>query len=297
VEEVSEGVFAYIQPDGSWCINNTGFLVGRRAVVSVDATSTERRTRAYLDAIASVTSLPVTTLVNTHSHLDHTNGNCFFPPVAIVAHERCRQEILVSPLPQPGRPPFPEVDWGALVKAPPTLTFADAITLWVDDLCCEVRFVGEPAHTTNDVTVWLPERSVLFAGDLVFNGGTPFNLGGSIPGARRALEGIVALGPEVIVPGHGEPCGVEVIDDLLAYLDLVWATAIDARAAGVAPLDAARQLDLGEFARWLDVERIVGNLHRAYAELDGVAPGTPLGPAPLMEMVEFNGGRPLRCLA
>ena len=55
-EEVSDGVFAYIQPDGSWCINNTGFLVGRDGVVSVDAASTERRTRAYIDAIASVTS-------------------------------------------------------------------------------------------------------------------------------------------------------------------------------------------------------------------------------------------------
>ena len=59
LEEVADGIFAYIQPDGSWWINNTGFLVGRRGVVSVDACSTERRTRAYLDAIASVTDRPV----------------------------------------------------------------------------------------------------------------------------------------------------------------------------------------------------------------------------------------------
>jgi len=297
VIEVRDGVFAYVQPDGSWCINNTGFLVGRTQVVSIDATSTERRTRALLDAIASVSALPVTTLVNTHAHLDHTNGNCFFGPVAIVAHERCRAELLEAPLPTAGRPPFPQVDWGTLEKAPPTVTFSDTLTLWVDDLRCELRWVGEPAHTTNDITVWLPERSVLFAGDLVFNGGTPFHLGGSIPGARRALEWIRALGPEVIVPGHGDPCGVEVVDDLLAYLDLVWERAIEGRAAGMAPLDVARQLDLGEFGRWLDPERIVGNLHRAYAELEGVPPGEPLGTAPLAEMVEYNGGRPLRCLA
>ena len=41
-EEVSEGIFAYVQPDGSWWINNTGFLVGAKGVVSVDACSTER---------------------------------------------------------------------------------------------------------------------------------------------------------------------------------------------------------------------------------------------------------------
>ena len=52
VQEVSDGVYAYIQPDGSWYINNTGFLVGGAGVTSIDACSTERRTRAYLDAIA-----------------------------------------------------------------------------------------------------------------------------------------------------------------------------------------------------------------------------------------------------
>ena len=56
VQEVSDGVFAYVQPDGTWFINNTGFLVGRNGVASVDACSTERRTRAYLEAIAKTSS-------------------------------------------------------------------------------------------------------------------------------------------------------------------------------------------------------------------------------------------------
>ncbi|WP_067457311.1 MBL fold metallo-hydrolase [Actinomadura macra] len=75
LEEVSDGIFAYIQPDGTWWINNTGFLAGTRGVTSVDACSTERRTRAYLEAIRSVTPRPVRTLVNTHHHGDHTFGN------------------------------------------------------------------------------------------------------------------------------------------------------------------------------------------------------------------------------
>ena len=54
-QEISDGIYAYIQPDGSWWINNTGFLVGRRGVVSVDSCSTEDRTRAYLAAIEAVT--------------------------------------------------------------------------------------------------------------------------------------------------------------------------------------------------------------------------------------------------
>jgi cyclase len=64
VKEVSDGVYAYVQPDGTWWINNTGFLVGGRGVTSVDACSTERRTLAYLDAIRAVADQPLRTLVN-----------------------------------------------------------------------------------------------------------------------------------------------------------------------------------------------------------------------------------------
>ncbi len=298
VEELSDGIFAYIQPDGSWCINNTGFLVGSDAVVSVDAASTERRTRAYLEAIASVTDAPVRTLVNTHSHLDHTNGNCLFGPgVTIVGHEACRADILAAPVVSSGRGPFPGVEWGAIEKAPPTLTFTDAVTLWVDDLRCELRYVGTPAHTTNDVLVWLPERRVLFAGDLIFNGGTPFNVAGSISGAKQVLGDIRALEPAVIVPGHGDVCDTSVIDSILAYLEFVTETAVQGQAAGLTPLEAALEADLGEFAGLLDPERIVGNLHRAYAELDGAVPGAPIGAEALADMVRYNGGQPLRCLA
>ena len=75
LQEVSDGVFAYIQPDGTWFINNTGFLVAGGGVTSIDACSTERRTRDYLDAISGVSRQPVRTLVNTHHHGDHTYGN------------------------------------------------------------------------------------------------------------------------------------------------------------------------------------------------------------------------------
>lgn len=64
LRQVSEDIYAYLQPDGSWYLNNTGFLASDTGVISVDATSTERRTRAYLDAIRTVTSRPVRTLVN-----------------------------------------------------------------------------------------------------------------------------------------------------------------------------------------------------------------------------------------
>jgi cyclase len=298
IQQVSEGIYAYLQPDGSWWLNNTGFLASRDGVISVDATSTERRTRAYLDAIATVTDRPVRTLVNTHHHGDHTHGNYLFGGATVVGHERCREAILGTPAPPPAGV-WTDVDWGPLELAPPFLTYTDGVTLWSDDLRCEIRYVGTPAHTTNDSIVHIPERSVVFAGDLLFNGGTPFALMGSVSGWIEVLETVLRpLGARTLVPGHGPVCGPEVIDDVLAYLRFVQRTAREAKAEGLSPLQAARAVDLGVFKDLLDAERIVGNLHRAYLELDGGERGAPVDLiGALGDMVAYNGGHPLTCHA
>lgn len=293
---MADGVFGYIQPDGSWWINNTGFVTGEGGVVSIDTCSTERRSRAYLDAIRRVTDRPVRSVVNTHHHGDHTHGNYLFRPAAVIGHEQCRAMVQAYGHPNFGDV-FTPIDFGALEIEPPMVTFTDRLDVWVDDLKIELHFIGGAAHTTNDVVAWIPERSVLFTGDLVFNGGTPFVVMGSVAGSLRALARVESFGAEVIVPGHGEPCSNEVLAGLRAYLEFVQDTAAKGRAAGMSPLEVARETDLGEFAGLLDSERIVGNLHRAYAELDGAAPGAPIDiMAAITDMVTYHGG-PLRCLA
>ncbi|HEY7325043.1 MAG TPA: MBL fold metallo-hydrolase [Streptosporangiaceae bacterium] len=299
VQEVSPGVYAYIQPDGTWWINNTGFLVGPQGVISVDSCSTERRTLAYQRAIASVTTAPVRAVVNTHHHGDHTFGNCLFPGAAIIGQERTRAEAIASGPPR-DLLVWDGPEWGALSLDPPFVTFSDELSLHAGDLRAEVRFVGTPAHTTNDSIVWIPERRVLFCGDLIFNGGTPFVLMGSVEGAIDVLERVIRpLAATAIVPGHG-PVFYDAapIDATLDYLRFVLRVAQESRDAGVPPLQAARETDLGPFADWPDAERIVGNLHRACAELDGAPRGAPVDiVAALTDMVAYNGGRPLTCRA
>jgi len=299
LQEVSPGVYAYVQPDGTWWINNTGFLVGPQGVISIDSCSTQRRTRAYQRAIATVTAAPVRAVVNTHHHGDHTFGNCLFPGAAIIGQERTRAEAIASGPPR-DLPVWDGPDWGELTLDPPFVTFADELALHAGDLRAEVRFVGSPAHTTNDSIVWIPERSVLFCGDLIFNGGTPFVLMGSVEGTIEVLERVIRLlAASTIVPGHGpvfhDPAP---IDATLDYLQFVLGLGRESRAAGVPPLQAARETDLGRFAEWADGERIVGNLHRARAELDGTPRGGRIdSAAALLDMVAYNGGKPLSCRA
>lgn len=299
-QEVADGVYAYIQPDGSWWINNTGFVTGPTHVLAIDTCSTERRTRAFIEEIEGVAGQVPRTLLNTHHHGDHTNGNCLLPYATIVGHKRCREEIVKA-----GgilRPDgiFDPVDWGELQPAPPFVTFEDRLDVHVDDLLVELHHIGTSAHTTNDVVAWLPEQRVLFTGDLVFNGATPFVLMGSVSGALMALDRLMEYEAEVIVPGHGEVCSAEGLDVVGEYLRFVQLTAEQAKGAGMSPLETAREVDLDSegFGHLLDPERLVGNLHRAFAECEGARPGDPIDlAAAFMDMVAFNGGRPLTCFA
>jgi cyclase len=296
IEEVSDGVFAYVQLDGSWGLNNTGFIVGSDGITAIDTCFTERRSRAFRDAIRSVSGLPVRALVKTHHHGDHTHGNFVFRGESmIIGHELCRKEVIETGFGTKAL--FPGVDWGEIEIAPPTVTFENWMTMYVDDLRVELVYVG-PAHTTNDVLVWLPERRIVFSGDVIFHDGTPFALMGSIAGWLEALKRLRALGAERIIPGHGAVCGPEVIDDVAAYLSFIQEVARKGHAAGVGPLEAARETDLGRFEEWLDRERLVGNLHRAYSELRGEPRGTPLPlPQAVADMVAYNDGQMPRCLA
>jgi cyclase len=238
----------------------------------------------------------VQTIVNTHHHGDHTYGNYLFPGATIVGHDLCRQTMLAVGLET--QEWFPGVEWGDLEIAAPTVTFDDSVTVHCDDVAATLRYAGQPAHTTNDATMWVPERGLLFAGDLVFNGGTPFVVMGSVQGLIVALTEIQALDPATIVPGHGAVCDGEVIAGQLDYLRFVQERAREGLAAGDPPLEVARGTDLGDFARLTDAERLVGNLHRAYSELRGEPQGVALDYHLIVdEMIAYNGGRPLTCLA
>lgn len=296
VEEVAEGVFAYLQLHGQWGLNNAGFITGNHHTLVIDTCFTVPRATALRTTIEATSASPIRTLANTHHHGDHTHGNFLFPDATIIGHERCREEVLRTDLAGTQALFEDGIDWGDIELAPPTVTFRDRLALHVDDIRIEALHVG-PAHTNNDVIYHLPEQGVLFAGDLAFAGGTPFVLMGSVVGSLRAYERIAELDVETVVPGHGPVCGPTVFADAASYLRFVHDAAEAGRRSGLTPLELARDLDLGDFAGWHDAERIVGNLHRAYADLDG-DPGARIAHGPAIDdMIKLNGGRRLRCHA
>ncbi|HEY9372221.1 MBL fold metallo-hydrolase [Streptomyces sp.] len=294
--KLAPGVHAFVQPDGGWCLNNAGILGDAEESLLVDTAATQRRALLLRDAVIAA-GLPLPrTIVNTHHHGDHTYGNGVFTPAArIVGHDSCRAEQLAA-----GRQLhllWPQTDFGDIRVTPPSLTYSERLTLHVGGT--EVRLLHPGvAHTTGDSIVHLPEHRVVFTGDLIFQGGTPFVPMGSIAGSLRALEMLRALDAETVVPGHGPVTDPSAYDTTERYLRWVAELAREGHAKGASPLETARTADLGEFAAWRESERLVANLHRAYAELDGLPDGSPLDAAAVFgDMAAMNGGVPVACHA
>lgn len=291
LEAVAEAVYAFVQPDGGWCLNNAGLIIGSGHGVLVDTAATETRARRLRTEVERLLPGGPDFVVNTHFHGDHTFGNGQFAPRSvIVAHEGCRADTAEAGLGLRGL--WPHVEWGETPLTLPSLTFRDTLTVHAGGLRVELLHVG-PAHTANDVVVWVPERSVLFTGDVVWSGVTPYVLMGSISGSLEALARLRALGATTVVPGHGPVGGAELLDETESYLRWLLERAREGVRKGLTPLRAAEEADLGAFAKLVDSERLVGNLHRAYAELDGLAPGARIDVlASFKEMVAFHGGLP-----
>ncbi|WP_336216472.1 MBL fold metallo-hydrolase [Nonomuraea sp. LPB2021202275-12-8] len=276
LHEIAPGVFAWVQPDGTWWVNNAGAVTGDGGTVLVDTCATERRTRRFLGAVAEATAgAPVRMAVNTHQHGDHTYGNSLLPDETVIfGHELMRAALLVDPVID-GCPPFwaPVPDWGNVTRRTPAVVFSSELTLFGGGRRIELRHPGHAAHTPGDVVAWLPEERVLFVGDLLFHGLTPLVMMGSVDGALRSLDWLASFEPEHVVPGHGPLADAAALPGILAaherYYRFVLEVARTGRQRGLTPLQAAQDADLGEFAGWADAERLVLNLHRAYAEAEG----------------------------
>jgi cyclase len=289
---VADGVHAYLQPDGGWYLNNAVLVTGPDGCLTVDTTATEARTLAYRAAIARVTDRPVRAVVATHHHGDHTHGNHLFPEALVVSHAYCRERVLRADY-HAVLALFTGPCWGDIRPAPPTVTFTDALTWWVGERRIELRHPGRTAHTAGDVYAWLPDDRVLVSGDLVFDGGTPLLAEGSPRGLARTLEELGELDPLTVVPGHGGLCGPDALKVTLEYLGWLTELAASGHAEGLTPLQTARAADLGRWARLREPERLVANLHSAYADLTGEPVDLALLAADLVQMA----GGPIRCHA
>jgi glyoxylase-like metal-dependent hydrolase (beta-lactamase superfamily II) len=297
VLEIGDGLYAYLQPDGSWGWSNAGLITGGGEALLVDTLFDLKLTAAMLDEFRR--RVPeagrITRLVNTHANGDHCYGNQLVAGAEIIASTACAEEMsevtpatlasLVESAPRLGtlgeyvRRIFGPFDFSGITVTPPTRTFDRSLSLDVGSTAVELVEVG-PAHTRGDVLVRV--GSVVFTGDILFVGGHPIVWAGPVANWVAALDRILEMGVQTVVPGHGPVTGLGAVRDMKQYFEFVTQEAGERFRAGMTPLDAARDIDPGPYKDWGDGERLVANVAALYRELGGTADTGPAGVLGLM---------------
>lgn len=190
-------------------ISNAGFVVTPEGVVVIDALGSPQLARELLDRIARITPKPVTHVVITHYHADHIYGLQEFRRrgAKIVAHrgalEYLNSETAAARLAASRAELAPWIDQTTQLVTPDTwIEGAKESELVVGGMKLVLQPVG-PAHTPEDLVVYLPAQKVLFAGDLVFRGRIPFVGQADSRHWIAALDTLLKMDAQVVVPGHG----------------------------------------------------------------------------------------------
>jgi glyoxylase-like metal-dependent hydrolase (beta-lactamase superfamily II) len=225
---ITEHVYAFIAPGpstGEGLGANSGFVVGSRGVLVVDARQTPALANGLLEAVRSVTDAPVLYLVYTHYHPDHTWGASVFKDegaLLLACPETGRLLEFYSPrYLEYYRQSAPSVfDRMADVRIePPDSTVRDGEAIELGGVEVVLRCVG-PAHTAGDCLVTVPGERILFSGGLVSNGYHP-NLGDPDADPGNWLEVLGRVGREryrYIIPGQGKVCGPEALETVASYI-------------------------------------------------------------------------------
>ncbi len=295
--ELAPDVYACLQEDRGFGWSNSGF-VNRGGGLVVDTFFDVPHTRRMLELYGKVSSGTPRRLVNTHHNGDHCWGNQLLADAEIIGHRLCAEamrsdlqpELLRAAVNAEGAPPgiamfaddVRDFDFSGIDITPPTTFVEERLALDLDGERVDVLYVG-PAHTAGDVIVHVPGRGVLFGGDVMWHHCTPIGWEGTTDGWLAALDAIVGLAPEVVVPGHGPPCGLDGVRELRAYFSFVRDEARASFDAGRAVLDAAKRIDLGPYAAWNQPERLVFSVARVYRELRGEPWDAPVDAMALLD--------------
>lgn len=251
-------------------IANLGLVVGTRCAAVIDTGGSVTTGRAFREAVAKITKLPVCYVINTHWHPDHTFGNLAFQDKGTVfvgsarlpgEFAQRRKDLAAGFAQDLGTDP-------QMAIIAPTRLVKTTLKLDLGGRTLTLK-AWPKAHTDTDVTVMDDQTQVLWTGDLLFRNRVPA-LDGSLDGWLKVLPILAAMKAKIVVPGHG-PVGHDLADDIKPehhYLKTLRDETCQYIGAGGTLEDAAQKImpdNTGHWLLWSQHQPL--NVKRAYIEL------------------------------
>lgn len=202
--QLGEGAYAYTAEGDP----NTGIIVGDDAAMVIDTQATPIMAQDVINRVREVTDKPIKHVLLTHYHAVRVLGASAYNPVNVIASrntydlivERGQQdyESEVGRFPRlfDGVESVPGLTW-------PNIVFDKHLTFFMGKQRVEIMHLGR-GHTKGDTIAWLPEEKILYSGDLVEFGATPYSGDAYHKEWPNTLNKLLELKPEKLVPGRGE---------------------------------------------------------------------------------------------
>lgn len=307
--ELTTDTYAWMVPNGSWGETNLGLVrCGDRSVL-IDTCWDLHFMREMLAHSATVLDgAPIAHVINTHADGDHCWGNQLFADGPITSTQASARQIHQHPPAQ-----LRALQWGSSLFRCLPVGHVDALGRYMGDMLRPYRFEGVkvvaanrtfsgqtsievngtvlrlievgPAHTDGDCIVHVPDRQVIYTGDILFVGVTPVAWAGPVSRIVDALTRVKALQARVIVPGHGPLASLSDVQDQIDYWDWLQTSLQPMAEAGMLPDHASERclsstrFRCSPFAAWIAPERLFTSACTLYREwgIDTASLSGPLG--------------------
>lgn len=248
-------------------MNNPAFIITDKSVVVIDPGSSLQVGRALIQKIKKKTDKPVTHVFNSHVHGDHWLGNHgvkeAFPDVKIYAHPKMIEEAKAGEA----------ESWIGLMKTftkgategtiavIPANALKDGEEIKVDNITIKSH-LNVLAHTKTDAMFEILQDKVLITGDNAFNNRMPRLDDGSFVGNMKAMDAGLALDIKVVIPGHGETGGKEILSNFKDFLNIIYSNTKtllddDLEAFEMKPVIVKK---LTTFKKWDNFDGAIGKL-------------------------------------
>lgn len=257
-------------------MNNPAFVITDDGIVVIDPGSSVQVGEMLLRVIAKVSNKPLRAVFNTHIHGDHWLGNqairAAYPNVPIYGHPKMIALIEAGA----GQHWVDLMDRltkgktaGTTVTAPnKPVNNGDVFTF--GDVTFKIHHYGK-AHTTSDIMIEIPERSITFLGDIALNGRLPRIDDGDIQGNIRACTLILETGSKTYVPGHGQTGDARVAKNFRRYLQTLYTSVKKYYDKGMSDFEMKKQVAsaLGAYADWSGFDQQLGrHISLAYLQIE-----------------------------